>query len=95
MSTHSQHKLDPKKFSIATPKKGSSAYPRTFDTIGGVASSIEHIIYDTYDLLTSIKYIVEAEGCIIPDANNVIKIGRGIEGKLGGVRTKIMGERGC
>ena len=71
--THSQHKLDPKRFSIATPKKGTSAYLSIFDTIDGVAPSIEKIIYDTYDLLTSIKYIVEAEGCIIPDVKNVNK----------------------
>ena len=48
--THSYHKLDPKTFSIATPKKGTSAYLQIFDTIGGVASSIEKIIHVIYDL---------------------------------------------
>ena len=69
--TNPLHKLDPKKFSIATPKKGTSAYIRIFDTIGGVAPSSERIISDTHDVLTSINYIVEAEGCIIPDVKNV------------------------
>ena len=65
------HRLDPKKFSIATTKKGASYYLRIFDPIDDVAPSIEHIISDTYDVLTSIKYIVEDEGCIIPDVKNV------------------------
>ena len=65
--------IDPKKFSIATPKKGISAYLWIFDAIDGVTPSIEKIIYNTYDLLTSIKYIMEAEGCIIPDFINVNK----------------------
>ena len=42
-----------------------------FDTIDGVAPSSKRIIYDTYDVLTSINHIVEAEGCIIPDVNHV------------------------
>ena len=48
-------------FSITTPKKGTSSYLQIFDIIDGVAPTIEKIIYDMYDLLTSIKYIVEAE----------------------------------
>ena len=70
-----------KTFSIATPKKVISSYLQIFDTIDGVASSIERIIYDTYDLLTSIKYIVEAEGCIILESKNVNKTWKG---RIGG-----------
>ena len=69
--THSLHKLDPKEFNIATPKKGTSAYPRIFDPIDGVAPSSKGIISDTYDVIKSIKYIVDAEGCIIPDVKTV------------------------
>ena len=64
-------------FSIATPKKVISAYLQIFDTIDGVTSSIERIIYNTYDLLTSIKYTVEVEGCIILDPKNVNKTWKG------------------
>ena len=53
------------------PKKVTSAYLWIFDPIDGVAPSRKCIIYHTYDVLTSIKYIVEAEGCIVPDFNNV------------------------
>ena len=59
--------------SIANPKKGILAYLLIFDTIDGVSPSMEKIIYDTYDILTSINYIMEAEGCIISDVNNVNK----------------------
>ena len=37
MYTHSLHKLDSKKFSIATPKKVTSAYLWVFDPIYGAA----------------------------------------------------------
>ena len=69
--THSLHKFDSKRFSTSTPKKGTSAYPQIFDPIDIVDPSSKWIISDTYDVLTSIKYIVEAEGCIIPDVKNV------------------------
>ena len=68
---HSLHKLYPKHFSIETSKKGTSAYLRMFDPMDGFYPSRKHIISDTYDVLTSIKYIVEDEGCIIPDVKNV------------------------
>ena len=68
--THSLHKLDSKRFSIETPNKVTSAYLRIFYPIDDIAPSIERIISDMYDVLTSIKYIVEDEGCIIPDVNN-------------------------
>ena len=69
--THSFHKLDPKRFSITTPKKGILAYPLIFDPIDRVIPSSEWIISDTYHVITSIKYIVESKGFIIPDVNNV------------------------
>ena len=59
--THSFHKFDPKRFSISTPQKGKPDYLWIFDPIDGVASSIQHIISDIYDVLTSIKYMVEAQ----------------------------------
>ena len=80
---------------IATTKKWISTYLGIFDTIGGVAPSIEKIIYNMYDLLTSIKYIVEDEGCIIPDAKNVNKTWKGRRREAWGLRTPIMGEIGC
>ena len=60
-----------KRFGIGTPKKLTLAYLLIFDPIYGVAPSIERIISDTHDVLTSIKYSMEAEGCIIPDVKNV------------------------
>ena len=69
--THLLHKLDLNKFSISTPKKGTSAYLQIFHPIDGVAPSSERITSDTYYVLIPIKYIVEAKGCIIPDVNNV------------------------
>ena len=69
--THSFHKLDPKKLSTPTPRKGKPAYLRILDPIDGISSSREGIISDTYDVLISIMYIVEAEGFIIPGVKNV------------------------
>ena len=69
--THSFHKLDPKKLSTATPRKGKPAYLWILDPIDGISSSREGIISDTYDVLISIMYIVEAEGFIIPGVKNV------------------------
>ena len=50
--TQSLHKLYPKKFSIDTPKKATSAYLCIFGPIDGVNPQSEPIIYDTYDVLT-------------------------------------------
>ena len=50
--THSLHKLDPKRFSITTPKKGTLAYLSMFDQIAGVAPSSKRIIYETYNVIT-------------------------------------------
>ena len=69
--TNSLHKLDPKKFSTATPQKGKPAYLWILDQIDGISSSRERIISDTYSVLISIMYIVEAEGFIIPGVKNV------------------------
>ena len=69
--TNPLHKLYPKIFSIATLKKGTSAYLQIFDPIDGISPTSKRIISNTYDVLTSINYIVEAEGCIITDDNNV------------------------
>ena len=91
--THLLHKLDPKKFSIATPKKRTSAYLRIFGPIDGVYPSSERIISNTYDVLTPINYIVEAEGYIIPDTKNVKNTQKGQLRESWGVRTLIMGER--
>ena len=92
---NSYQKLDPKRFSIATRKKGTSAYLRIFDTIDGIAPSIECIIYNTYDLLTSIKYIVEAEGCIIPDVKNFNKTWKRQKREAWGVKDTNHGGKGC
>ena len=89
--THSLNNLDPKKFSTAIPNKWTSYYLCIFDPIDGISPSSEQIICDRYDVLTSIKYIVEAESCTIPDVKNVKTCGMGGEGKFGGVRTQIMG----
>ena len=84
--TNSLHKLDPKRFSITTQKKGTSAYLWVFDPIDSVAPSSEWIISDTYDVLASIKYIVEDEGCIIPDINNVKNTWNGQRGEVWGIK---------
>ena len=75
--THSLHKLYPKKFSIATSKKVTSAYLWIFDPIDGIAPSINWIILYKYDVLTSTYYIVEAEVYIIPYAKNAKNTRRG------------------
>ena len=62
MYTHSLHKLDLKFFIISTPRKGTSSCLWTFYPIDRVAPSSKRIISDTYDVLTSIKYIMEDEG---------------------------------
>ena len=92
--TNSLHKLCLKKFSIASPKKGTSAYFRIFDPIGGVVLLIEHIISNMYDVLTSIKDTVEAGGCIIPDVNNVKNMRKGWRREVWGSKdTNHGGER--
>ena len=68
---NSLHKLDTKKFSIATPKKGTSSYLQIFYPIDSITTSSKRIISDMFDVLTSIKYIVEAEGCIITNVKNL------------------------
>ena len=75
--THSLHKLNPKRFIIETSDKGTSSYLHIFDTIDSVAPSSKYIISDTYDVLTKIKYIVEAKVCTIPDVDNVKKMQKG------------------
>ena len=82
--THSLHTLDPKQFSIATPKKEIPAYLWIFDPIDGVDPSSKHIISYMYDGITSIKYIVEAEGCIIPDVKNVKNTRKGRQREVWG-----------
>ena len=82
--TNSLHKLDPKKFSIATLKKGKSAYLQIFDLIDGIASSSERIIYNLYDVLTSKNLIVEYEGCIIPNFKDVKYMRKGLRRKVWG-----------
>ena len=71
------HKLYPKKFSIATPKKVTLAYLWIFNPIDGIATSSKRIISDTYDELTPVKNIVEAKGLIIPDVKNVKNMRKG------------------
>ena len=94
--THLLHKLDRERFGIEILQKITSAYPKIFDPIDRVSPSSERIISNTYDVLTPIKYIAEAKGCIIPDVNNVKnKRKRRRRGYGGGVRTPIMDERGC
>ena len=75
--THLLHKLSPKKFSIATPKKGTSDYLWIFDPIDGIAPSSEWIISNMYDVITSTKYIVDTGGYIIPDVKNAKNIWKG------------------
>ena len=81
--TNPLHKLYPKIFSIATLKKGTLAYLIIFNPIDSVAPSSKVILSNRYDVLTSIKYIVEDEDCIIPDVKNVKTCGRGVEENLG------------
>ena len=90
----SLHKLDPKKFNIATPKKETSAHLRIFDPIESVDTSNERIISKKYDVLTSINHIVEAEGCIILDVNNVKNMRKGRQREFWGSKD-IMEEREC
>ena len=48
--------------------------------------SREHIISDTYDVLTSIKYIVVPEDCIILDVKNVEKTRKGEQRGAWGIK---------
>ena len=63
-------KGDPCKFSISTPKIGTSSYLRIFDPSTGVAPISERIVQDTKRLLESIKRIINPKGTIILDYNN-------------------------
>ena len=60
--THSLHKLNPKKFSIATSRKVTSAYLRILGPIDDVTPSSKRIICETHDLLTLIDYIMKTKG---------------------------------
>ena len=68
--TESYHKDDPRKFSITTPKKGTSAYLRIFDPgPKGIAPTSERILQDTSGVLEAIMIIIEQNGCIVDDMN--------------------------
>ena len=47
---------------------------------------IHPIISDRYDVITSIKYIVEVEGCIIPDVKNVKNTRKGRQREAWGIK---------
>jgi hypothetical protein len=56
---------DPRKFSMSTLKRGSSAYLRVNDPIDGIASTSERIIQDINRVFDSMVLIHAKKGCVI------------------------------
>ena len=83
-------KGDPCKFSISTPKVGTSSYTRIFDP------SSKRIVQGTKGVLESIKRIIYAKGDKIPDYNNRTGRRRESNGKkssnFGGARKRKLAE---
>ena len=85
------------------PKKVTSTYLLIFDLIDDAAPSSKHIISDTYDVRTLIKYIAEPKGCTIPDVKNVKNSRKGRQGGVwgskntncGGNRVRILADYGA
>ena len=57
---------DPKKFTLSTPKRGSSAYHRVWEQV----PSSKRIIEDTNKFLHAIKVISQHEGVVVPGLGN-------------------------
>ena len=89
------HELDPAKFIIATPKKGTPDYLQIFDSIDGVYPSSEYIISNTYDVLHQSSVSWRPKATLSQMSIMWKTRRRGGGGEFGGVRTPIMGERGC
>ena len=60
---------DPRKFSMSTPKRGSSAYLRVNDPFQGVAPTSERIIQDIDRVFDSMVLICAKKGCVIDDGS--------------------------
>ncbi|KAL7461345.1 hypothetical protein ACHAXS_001763 [Conticribra weissflogii] len=83
---------DPRLFSIATPRVGSSTYARIFDPITGVAPSSKRIVEDIHGVFNSCLKIHDAEGAFVDRLANCTghrkRGGRNGKGTWGGVRVK-------
>ena len=90
--THLLHKLDPKKFSIATPKKGTSVYLGYFIqlTASLYQSKGSYPTCMMYSYQSSILWRTDTALSQISRMWKTCR--RGGKGKLGGLRTPIMGE---
>ena len=77
-----------------------SAYLRIFDPIDVVSPFKKMIKSDTYNVITSVKYIVEAKGCTIPYVNNLKNLRKGWQREVwgskdtnhGGKRVRMLAE---
>lgn len=78
-----------RKFSIATPKRGTHAYLRIFHPVTGVSLSSKRILEDNSNVLKAMKKIVEAKGTVIEDMNYCT----GRRRKAGGKSSKWGGSR--
>ncbi len=83
---------DPRLFSIATPRVGSSTCARIFDPITGVAPSSKRIVEDVHGVFNSCLKIHNAKGVFVDRLANCTghrkKGGRNGKGTWGGVRVK-------
>ena len=80
-----------KKFSMATPKQGTSAYCRLIDPVDGLAPPPHRIVQDCEKVLRSLKAIYDVNGAIVTDENRVHRPGNrhtAIKNNHGGVRKR-------
>jgi hypothetical protein len=81
-------KDDIRKFSMATPKKGASAYRRITDPIDGVAPSSERIMQDVRLLETSIKTIIKYKGTMCMHVQKGRRLRNSLNDRRGGRRER-------
>ena len=89
---------DARKFSLSTPKRGSSAYRRLLHPVTGVVPSSKRILQDCDLVYLSMRAVLEAKGCAISELS--VRTGHravaaragGAVGTRGGKRTRKQAE---
>ena len=75
---------DPRRFSTATPKLGTSAYLRIYDPVSGKAPLPCRIVQDMHKVVNALKVINKAKGVYVPGlAGGRISGGRNEKRKAG------------
>jgi hypothetical protein len=64
--THDLEEGDPRKFSISTPQRGSSAFTRVLESV----PSSERIIHDVRNVFTSLEIVRKAKGIKVDGVGN-------------------------